>query len=102
MRLAAFAARYSPGFKVQKKNSHKHGNGSPATEQERAQLAALMPMDMWLYDHAVATHNAKWAAYEQLSKAGQLTPGTALLGKERCPAPAVRTSRPNCPVRKRR
>ena len=89
LEMLEYQGGYAPGFKVAKKNSHKHGSGAEASAEEKAKLASLMPMDMWFYDHVKRTHEAKWAAYQQIKAAGATTPATNQLGKEHCPRPAV-------------
>jgi len=90
LEMLEYQGGYSPGFKVARKNSHKHGSGAPATDEEKAKLASLMPMDMWFYDHVKRTHEAKYEAYQNFKKAGATTPTTAQLGKDKCPIPAVK------------
>jgi hypothetical protein len=83
LEMLEYQGGYAPGFKVQKKNQHKHN--AEASAEEKAKLAALMPMDVWFYDHVKRTHEAKWAAFQAIKQTGQAAP----LGKENCPAPAV-------------
>ena len=85
LQMLEYQAGYSPGFKVARKNSHKHN--AEATPEEKAKLAALMPMDMWFYNHVKRTHEAKWEAFQRLKETDKAAP----LGKEHCPRPAVPT-----------
>ena len=105
LELLEYQGGYERGFTVATKNAHKHN--AKATDEEKAKLAALMPMDVWFYDHVKVrylppslppslsvthclclsqrTHEAKWAAFQAIKETGQAAP----LGKEHCPAPAV-------------
>ena len=49
LELLEYQGGYERGFTVATKNAHKHN--AKATDEEKAKLAALMPMDVWFYDH---------------------------------------------------
>ena len=83
LELLEYQAGYAPDFAVKKTNSvRKH---EEATAEEKAKLAALMPMDLLFYNHASRAHEAKWTAFQKMKQTKQEMP----LGKEHCPGPAV-------------